>query len=338
MIPPSPVSRSALIVLLLALTTLWSACTDDGPLFPANDPPSADAGSDRLVEAGEQTRLDGSDSADNEGENLDYAWSLVSGPAWVAITDVDGAQAHVTFDVAGEYVFRLTVTDPSGATDRDDMHVFVTTKQPIPINTAPSADAGSDGRTAAGLEFVLDGSASDDADGDELTYAWVQISGPSVAIVEGNRSRARVTPLEEGDYLFRLTVIDAAGGSAHDEVLVLATRPIDPNGKPSADAGSDLVIFAGETAMMDAGASTDPEGDRLSFSWIQLAGPAPVPIVDASQQVAQVTPMDPGVYLFRLTVADGLGASATAQVQITVRSATGRIEIEAVFGGQESGG
>jgi len=327
-----PLPSRSVLVLLAALALLWSGCSDDSPLFPANAPPTADAGSDRLVEAGEPSHLDGSKSTDEDGVDLDYAWSLVSGPAWVAVHDADGPQAEVTPVVPGEYVFRLTVSDAEGASGRDEVHVLVTSQSSGPINAAPSADAGSDGQTSVGLEIVLDGSSSADPDGDELLFAWVQISGPAVAIVEGEQSRARVTPLDAGDYAFRLTVIDAQGGSAQDVVHVTAAQPIDPNGKPSADAGSDVIIFVGETAILDASASSDPEGDRLSFSWIQLQGPAPVPILEAAQAVAQVTPPEPGVYLFRLTVADGLGASSTAEVQITARPATGRIDIEAVFG------
>lgn len=325
------------IALLAALAISWSGCTEDGPLFPANEPPSADAGSDRLVEAGEQAQLDGRKSADADGEDLDYAWALVSGPAWVAIADADSPQAQVVPTVPGEYIFRLTVADEAGATGRDDVRILVTSRAPIPINTAPTADAGSDGTTSVGLEIILDGSSSTDPDGDDLVFAWVQISGPAVAIVEGDRNRARVTPPEMGDYVFRLTVIDAQGGSAQDEVHVSAAQAVDPNGKPSADAGNDLVIFAGDTAVLDASASTDPDGDRLTFSWIQLEGPAAVPIVDAAQQVARVTPPAAGIYVFRLTVADGLGASSTAEVQITARPATGRIDIEAVFGNGEGG-
>ena len=224
----SPLSSSRpAIILLAALAISWSGCTEDGPLFPANEPPSADAGSDRLVEAGEQAQLDGRKSADEDGEDLDYAWALVSGPAWVAIADADSPQAQIVPQVPGEYIFRLTVADEAGATGRDDVRILVTSQAPIPINTAPTADAGSDGTTSVGLEIILDGSSSSDPDGDDLVFAWVQISGPAVAIVEGDRHRARVIPPEMGDYVFRLTVIDAQGGSAQDEVHVSAAQVVD---------------------------------------------------------------------------------------------------------------
>ncbi|WP_347331620.1 putative glycoside hydrolase [Marinimicrobium locisalis] len=43
---------------------------------------------------------------------------------------------------------------------------------PAPENTAPSANAGAAATVAGGTVIPLDGSASSDEDGDELTYAW----------------------------------------------------------------------------------------------------------------------------------------------------------------------
>jgi hypothetical protein len=68
---------------------------------------------------------------------------------------------------------------------------------------------------------------------------------------------------------FRLTV----AGSAVQPVLVeynsiqLAGSLLIPNMPPTASAGTDRVIFAGNTARLDGRASFDPEGAPLTYQW-----------------------------------------------------------------------
>ena len=54
---------------------------------------------------------------------------------------------------------------------------------PFP-NNQPVANAGRDREVTAGDTVQLDGSGSTDADQDELTYTWRQISGPTVKLGE----------------------------------------------------------------------------------------------------------------------------------------------------------
>lgn len=67
---------------------------------------------------------------------------------------------------------------------------------------------------------------------------------------------------------------------------------------------------------LDAGASDDPDGDALSFSWDLGDGRS------ATTAVLVHTYAIPGLYTVRLTVDDGQGGSNTTQRQITVQSDT----------------
>ena len=70
--------------------------------------------------------------------------------------------------------FRLTVTDPNGATGTDTVTVTVPTAA---NNQAPTADAGRNLAVQEDARVQLDGSGSSDPEGETLTYAWTQTSG-----------------------------------------------------------------------------------------------------------------------------------------------------------------
>jgi VCBS repeat-containing protein len=92
-----------------------------------NRPPAAAAGTDQTVthNAGFTLRGGGTDA---DGDALSYEWSQVSGPVAVirdpasAETAVDGVGGPATL------VFRLTVTDPSGASSSDEVTITVKAK------------------------------------------------------------------------------------------------------------------------------------------------------------------------------------------------------------------
>jgi len=79
-----------------------------------NEPPVADAGSDRVNVAAGVIQLDGSGSYDPDGDAITYQWNQLSGPT-VSITDASTAKPTFTAAASQTYVFRLVVTDDQGA-------------------------------------------------------------------------------------------------------------------------------------------------------------------------------------------------------------------------------
>ncbi|MEW6753103.1 MAG: PKD domain-containing protein [Candidatus Latescibacterota bacterium] len=88
-----------------------------------NTPPRAHAGRDQQVEPGQPVILDGGASFDAESADLQYAWVQVSGPTTVGIEAADSPWATVVPALAGEYLFRLTVTDGQGASGMDEVRL-----------------------------------------------------------------------------------------------------------------------------------------------------------------------------------------------------------------------
>ena len=94
---------------------------------------------------------------------------------------------------------------------------------------------------------------------------------------------------------------------------------------PVANAGLDQIVNEGDTVTLDGTGSTDPDGDQLTFSWIQTAGP-PVTLSGANTTTGSFTAPQVGLndatLTFELTVSDG-SSSATDTVDVTVKNLVG---------------
>jgi hypothetical protein len=106
---------------------------------------------------------------------------------------------------------------------------------------------------------------------------------------------------------------DAEAGEASDTAVVSI---VPPNQPPTANAGPDQNVNEGDLVTLDGSASSDPDGDPLTYSWAQASG-APVTLSSPTAKKPAFTPGDNGVYRFSLTVNDGSVSSAADEVVIT---------------------
>lgn len=255
-----------------------------------NLPPVANAGPDLTVTEGRTATLDGTGSTDPEKTVLSFSWTVD------AVEVATGPRASVSLFGIGPHTVTLTVTDRGGVSASDDM---ILTVEP---NLPPVASAGLDQTVNHVQAVTLDSTGSSDPEGGVLTHSW-SLDGAQIA----TGRNPTVGPFAVGAHDVTLTVTDDLGASATDSMVLTVV-----NEAPVANAGADKTIRTLETVGLDGAASSDPEGEALSYVWslngAQIAtGPAPV-----------VGPFDAGVHTVTLTVTDGHGASATDETIVTV--------------------
>ncbi len=180
----------------------------------ANQPPTANAGADKLITLPTSSLTMSGSGTDADGSIASYAWSKISGPTQFAFNSATIANPVISSLAAGTYVFRLTVKDNRGATAYDDITVTV--------NQPPTANAGADKTITLPTSSITMSGSGTDADGSIASYAWSKISGPTLFIFSSTTIvNPVISSLVAGTYVFRLTVKDNRGATAYDDVTVI---------------------------------------------------------------------------------------------------------------------
>ncbi len=294
-----------------------------------NDAPTANAGDDQTVAEGATVTLDGTGSADPEGETLVYAWTQTSG---TDVTLSDSAVASPTFTAPENLVdnavleFSLIVTDARMLDSvADTVEVTVTAG----TNDAPTANAGDDQTVAEGATVTLDGTGSADPEGETLVYAWTQTSGTDVTLSDSAVASPTFTApenlVDNAVLEFSLIVTDARMlDSVADTVEVTVTA--GTNDAPTANAGDDQTVAEGATVTLDGTGSADPEGETLVYAWTQTSG-TDVTLSDSAVASPTFTApenlVDNAVLEFSLIVTDARMLDSVADtVEVTVTAGT----------------
>jgi len=101
-------------------------------------------------------------------------------------------------------------------------------------------------------------------------------------------------------------------------IAYFSSGPVGGGNKtPIADAGSDNSVNNNDLISLDGSASSDPDGETLTFSWTKLSGPAGT-FVDTNTDTPDYRPSATGTAVFELTVSDPKGKFDTDTVTITV--------------------
>jgi dienelactone hydrolase len=272
-----------------------------------NNPPSANAGADRVITLPTNSITITGSGTDTDGTIASYTWSKVSGGA-ATLGSTSSSTLSVSGLVAGTYVFRLNVKDNLGGSDSNDMTLTVN------ANVAPVASAGADKVITLPVNSItLTGSATD-ADGTIASYLWTKTSGGNATLTGTTTIALSASALVAGSYTFRLTVTDNNGATHYDEVKVTV------NVAPVVNAGVDMSIVLPTNSLSLQGTATDTDGTIASYAWTKIAG-GTATLSGASTSLLSLSSLVEGTYTFRLTAIDNYGATVSDEVVVNVLSA-----------------
>ena len=232
---------------------------------------------------------------------------------------IDPGATTVTYtpnpNTTGGDGFSYTITDVDLQTSTAIVSMTVTA-----INDAPIADAGADQASVINGSVVLDGSASFDVDGDPLTFAWSFSSvpvGSAATLSDATAVMPTFVVDLPGGYVIELIVSDGTLFSVADSVTISTD-----NSPPVADAGSDQTAFVLDTVTLDGSASSDVDGDPLTYAWTYTSVPSgsTVSLDDPTAVMPSFEIDRPGSYFVRLVVHDGTTFSLADVVEISTEN------------------
>lgn len=265
--------------------------------------------------------FDASRSADPNGEIVKYKWDFGDG------TSENGMFATHTYNSAGTFIATLTVRDKCGKRDTDTVKIEATSTNATPVAefTYSPIDPG------VGQTVSFDASDSYDPDGEIISYNWDFGDGGS-----GTGIAVEHVYQNAGSFAVTLTVEDNVG-AIDQRIKQIDILAAVENRAPIADAGPDQAVVVGETVNLDGTASSDPDGDPLSYDWTLISKPAGSEAQLNNPETATPTFVadKAGTYELRLEVSDG-ELSDTDTTKITATAPT-TLYVDAQNGSDETG-
>lgn len=283
--------------------------------------PTSNAGIDEAVVEGTTVRLDGSGSANVDCGTPVYTWTQIAGdPVLLDLSDAirPTFQAPPVPIGGATLTFQLVVSSGRQFSEPDFVNITISN-----VNHPPVAQVDGPTAVAEGGLGTLDGSTSYDVDEDPLSYTWTQTAGIPVDLVLTNPQKPTfVAPFvgpAGATVSFALTVSDTLESSTTTINVVIR----NVNQMPLADAGQDQTVAEGTLVTLSASASSDPDGDSLTFYWSQISGPAVSLNGGETASPSLVTPQvggDDVELTFQVAVADGYGGFSTDTITLTVQN------------------
>jgi hypothetical protein len=201
-----------------------------------------------------------------------------------------------------------------------------------PANHAPTANAGNAQTVFKRAQATLDGSGSNDADGNPLSYAWTQTGGTSVLLSSSTSAKPTFTaPGISGALTFQLIVSDGQISSAPSNVTFTVA-----NRAPTAATTANGTVAAATSFSLDGTGSSDPDGDALIYTWTQTSGASVALVGPATGRPSFVAPGSADTLVFQLIVSDGEAQSAPVTETVAVQGSVSSAPPVANAGGDQT--
>ena len=269
----------------------------------SNQPPTATASATPISGLAPLAVVFTGSGSDPDGTISSYAWTFG-----------DGLNASVqnpshTYQTAGNFIARLTVTDNGGATGSSTVTISVSTAG----NQPPTASASATPLSGTAPLLVTFTGSGTDPDGTIVSYAWTFGDAGTSSLQNPTHTYASA-----GSYTATLTVTDNSGATGSSSVGITVSAPT--NLPPIANAGLDQInLNPGVTVLLSGTASSDPDGSITSYQWTQTVG-ATMTLSGANTATPSfVAPLNTtATYTFTLTVTDNGSPQLSAQDAVTV--------------------
>jgi hypothetical protein len=236
------------------------------------------------------------------------------------LTGESTAKPTFIADKSGVYVAALIVNDK-----KLDSKVATTTVTATVGNSRPTAVPGTLQSVVLG-EVTLDGSASNDPNGDTLSYTWVLFGKPvgsSAKLDNANLVKPKFTADMVGTYAASLVVCDP--GLLCSDITTTSVVVATANVAPVANAGTYQNVVTNSQVTLNGTGSLDANGDTIYYTWALVSQPASlITKVTLSSDTASnptFTPPVSGTYVFSLKVSDKKLDSELKYVTITAGAA-----------------
>ena len=233
----------------------------------------------------------------NEIPDATFVWSIADES--IATVDDEGVVLSVA---EGETTLTVNSDGVEASTS--------VTVRPVPVDSVEITPSGDQTIQVGSSSLDLDATAFD-ADDNELTgrdVIWTS-TNDSIASVDAD---GIVTGVAVGGPIDITAEISGVTAS-------VAVTVQEGNQAPTADAGADVSVELGNTANLDGSASSDPDGDTLTYTWAIVSSPgsSSAALSATSTATTTLTPDVAGDYEVELTVDDGNGGTATDTVIVT---------------------
>lgn len=239
--------------------------------FLANQPPQINLLSDAFIGQGDELVLN-AQAVDIDGAITLFSWSQVSGPAVelddvnsesirfaapscnIPVVDVLGflfnnafAQDFGADNVCETLEFLLMVIDDSGASTTTIVTVNILEND----NIDPVVTINDPGLLVVEQQDLSLVASASDADNDVLSYSWLQLQGPRVAMSSRiSPTMSFKTPSVTGNtnLVFQVTVNDGRGGTVSEEITILVRessplRVISPVNGAIFEKGDSMTVY-----------------------------------------------------------------------------------------------
>ncbi len=256
-------------------------------------------------------------ASDAEGGTGTWVWDFGDG------TGATGPSVTHMYGTAGVYVVRLTVPDgqcgqtivaramnilPAAALPPAASAAVLPPAEAAepPVASALTVEAGAFLTARTGESVTLHAAASSPA----AAFHWVQTAGAAV-VLSGSASASPTftAPATPDALYFEVTASDGTQ-AAVDGVMVVVESGNRP---PVAKVAPARTAEVNTLVLLDGSTSVDPDGDPLTFRWVQWEGQAVILQDPLSAAPAFVMPPEGGTFRFALEVDDGRATAIAVQ-------------------------